>query len=524
MNVKTKVTIATLIVVWALPSLGQRIQPEDLEYRGAFRLPELAGEPDWNYSGRAMTYYPSGDPSGPADSYPGSIFALGHDQYRHISEVDIPVPVISNAKNPAELNTATTLQAFSDITGSMFGELEMQTVGLEYLPAQGSQTTNKLYFCCGQHLQYQEATHGWCDLNLSSPQAAGPWHFGDHNNYTTSDYLFEIPRAWADTYTPGMYLASGRFREGVWSGLGPALYACAPWEDGNPPVSNSTLTSITPLLLYGVDDPSIPEIVVSDDRKMNVYSGPDQWSGGAWLTYNAHSAVIFVGTKATGNWWYGYSDGTVYPETPPYPPIPDPPHDNRGYWSEGIQAQILFYDPADFAAVAGGTMETWEPQPYAVMNIDPFLFNPGFDHLRYKKHNVGAACYDRARHLLYIIERLADEDRSLVHVWRVNEPSSGIEDASVIRHFELYQNYPNPFNPSTTIRYSIPNPAVVTLSIYNMLGKEIVCLVHERQSEGIHEVVWDGRDRDQHRVGSGLYVYRLEAAGLTHVQKLTLIR
>jgi len=159
-----------------------------------------------------------------------------------------------------------------------------------------------------------------------------------------------------------------------------------------------------------------------------------------------------------------------------------------------------------------------------VVNIDPFLFNPGFDLWRYKKHNVGAACYDRARQLIYIIERLADEDRSLVHVWRVNEPSSGIEDASVTRHFELYQNYPNPFNPSTTIRYSIPNPSAVKLSIYNMLGKEIVCLVHERQSEGVHNVVWDGRDRDQHRVGSGLYIYRLEAGGRIQVQKLTLIR
>ena len=403
---------------------GQLIQPNDLVYQGAFRLPEGSNGSDWGYSGYAMTYYPDGDPGGPADGYPGSIFGLGHDHHQYISEISIPMPVIS--KDLGQLNTATTLQGFQDITGGMFGYLEIPRAGLEYLPAQGPQTTGKLHFCWGQHFQFEhDASHGWCELDLSNPRTAGPWHFGDYTNYITNDYLFEIPEAWAAANTPGQRLATGRFRDGSWSGQGPALFAYGPWNDGNPPAPNATLHTITPLLLYGIHEPGIPEITNSESMKMSTYRAADEWSGGAWLTAGDKSAVIFVGTKATGKCWYGYSNGVEYPidgaEDPDaYPEVPPWPHDDRGWWSEGIEAQIIFYNPGDLAAVARGDMEPYEPQPYASLSIDEYLFDPGFNFERGKRYLVGAASFDRARGLLYAFERMADEDeKSLVHVWKV---------------------------------------------------------------------------------------------------------
>ncbi|MDW7681968.1 MAG: hypothetical protein SCK70_15505, partial [bacterium] len=337
---------------------AQRIQPDDLEYRGAFRLPEGSGGSDWYYSGQAASYYPDGEAGGANDGYPGSIFAVGHDHQQYVSEISIPAPVISSTKNLTELSTATTLQPFGDITGAMFGYLELPVAGLAYLPAQGSQTTAKLHFCWGQHIQYQEVSHGWCELNLDNPQTAGLWHFGNYNNYTSNDYLFEIPKEWAEIHVPGKYLASGRFWEGVWSGLGPALYAYAPWEDGNPPADGDTLKSIRRLLLYGVDDPNIPEIITDETRKMYLHNVADQWTGAYWLTAGSNSAVVFVGTKGLGNGWYGFSDGTVWPWEPPYPSIPDPPHDQRGFWADSIRAQILFYDPEDLAGVVNGSKQS----------------------------------------------------------------------------------------------------------------------------------------------------------------------
>ena len=411
----------------ALPGKASSlIRPADLVYQGAFRLPEGSGGSNWEYSGYAMTYYPGGDPKGPDDGYPGSLFAVGHDHHQLVSEIRIPVPVISASKNPDELNTASTLQGFHDITGGRFGRLEIPRAGLAYLPPQGQQKTGKLHFCWGQHFQFELApSHGWSETDLSSPKTSGMWRLGDYTNYVTNDYLFEIPEEWAARNTPGLRLATGRFRDGTWGGLGPALLAYGPWNEGNPPPPGARLKRVTPLLLYGRNVKGAPEISVSNEMKMDGFREADEWSGGAWLTAGKKAAVILVGTKALGKTWYGFANGVVYPTSgnpdEKIPEVPRWPYDQRGWWSEGIAAQILFYDPADLARVAKGARETWEPQPYAAMNIDEHLFDPGFNHERWKRYLLGAVGFDRARGLLYVIERRADGDKSLVHAFRIKD-------------------------------------------------------------------------------------------------------
>src|SRR3989339_46672 len=151
------------------------IQPSDLVYQGAFRLPGGSNGTSWLYGGTASTYYPKGDPSGANDGYPGSLFATGHEWEQQVSEISIPAPV--NSRNVNNLNTATTIQPFSNIRGNMFGSFEMPRVGLSYLSKQGSQTSDKLYFCWGEHLDEGNygGSHGWSELTLSSPNSKGPW-------------------------------------------------------------------------------------------------------------------------------------------------------------------------------------------------------------------------------------------------------------------------------------------------------------------------------------------------------------
>ena len=400
------------------------VLPEDLTYLGAFGLPEGSNGSNWEYSGYAMTFFPDGDPSGPEDGFPGSLFAVGHDHQQYVSEITIPEPVISLTENLVELNTAETLQGFHDITGGAFGYLEIPRAGLAYLPPQGDQSSGKLHFAWGQHFEDEwPPTHGWSELELSSADTAGPWHIEGFSNYVTNDYLFEIPEDWSSTYTSGQRLATGRFRDGHWSGLGPALFAIGPWTEGDPPPAGATLENVTPLLLYGEQLEGALEIDISGEHSMITFSEPDEWSGGAWLTVDDKSAVIFVGTKALGESWYGFSNGVVYPISGDpdevYPDVPPWPHDARGWWSEDIAAQILFYNPADMAAVAEGELETWEPQPYATLDIDDYLLDPGYDHERQKRYLVGAAAFDRENGYLYIMERRADEERSIVHVFQV---------------------------------------------------------------------------------------------------------
>ena len=155
------------------------IQPDDLLYVGAFRLPDGPEEIGWAWSGAALAYFPGGDPGGADDGFPGSLFGTGHNWNQWVSEVSIPVPVNSPAKDVHDLNTATTLQEFHNIRGHLFDHLdfEIPRAGLEYLPPQGEQTAGKLHFCWGQHLQEEGQTesHGWCELDLSAPQPAGAW-------------------------------------------------------------------------------------------------------------------------------------------------------------------------------------------------------------------------------------------------------------------------------------------------------------------------------------------------------------
>ncbi|WP_456429831.1 FlgD immunoglobulin-like domain containing protein [Rhodocaloribacter sp.] len=88
----------------------------------------------------------------------------------------------------------------------------------------------------------------------------------------------------------------------------------------------------------------------------------------------------------------------------------------------------------------------------------------------------------------------------------------------------LEQNYPNPFNPATTIRYQLPTPGQVELSIYDLSGRRVRTLVDGRQNAGVHTVVWDGRDARGQATASGIYFYRLVAGGWVQVRRMLRLR
>jgi len=90
--------------------------------------------------------------------------------------------------------------------------------------------------------------------------------------------------------------------------------------------------------------------------------------------------------------------------------------------------------------------------------------------------------------------------------------------------FGLAQNYPNPFNPETTIQYTLKQAGEVKVSIYNALGQRVRELVNSVQPAGEYRVTWNGRDASGAQVSSGIYFYRLQAAGTNLVRKMTLLR
>jgi len=101
---------------------------------------------------------------------------------------------------------------------------------------------------------------------------------------------------------------------------------------------------------------------------------------------------------------------------------------------------------------------------------------------------------------------------------------TSVEDAQIPASIRLFQNYPNPFNGTSQIRFSLSATSHVSLTVYDLLGKEIAILVDEQLSAGTHLRRWDGYDTDGESVSSGIYFYRLEAGGMHEVRSMTLLK
>jgi hypothetical protein len=103
----------------------------------------------------------------------------------------------------------------------------------------------------------------------------------------------------------------------------------------------------------------------------------------------------------------------------------------------------------------------------------------------------------------------------------------GSIDNTVPRVYALNQNYPNPFNPTTTIEFDLPEPAVVTLIVYNILGQQVATLLDQEDvSEGLHEVEFSAN-----ALASGVYFYRvialdeqLERVQFQQIKKMVLLK
>jgi hypothetical protein len=466
-------------------SVSKRLNPEDFTYLGAFRLPDDKAKPrTFEYGGSAMTYSPAGDPGGSQDGFPGSLFIMGHNRQPYgelpdgnqVAEVTIPRPLVSTQVDA--LNYAAFLQEFRNVAAGQFTTLnEIPRAGMQYLNT--PDTGARIHLAWGQHLQEDEAqvpSHAWFNPTLSNPGYKGTWYIGNQSLYSVNGYLMDIPTAWANLNVGGRPLATGRYRDGGWSGMGPALFAYIPWTDGSgtPAPSGSHLLEKV-LLLYAKSNET--DVI---ERCLNGYQHADEWEGGAWITTSdGRAAVLFAGTKGTGGkYWYGW----INPAGPQYPcveteligqftlcrmadgtacPSEDltecsKPNDwERGWWSSSFQARFILYDPGDLAKVAAGQIASWQPQPYAVMSIDDRLFmNPsGMDTGSLgtgvqRRNRIGDVAYDRANNLLYVLELFVDGAKPVVHVWRIGGDTGCSGDVIVLQNMTFTSG--NTYNCTAT--------------------------------------------------------------------------
>lgn len=425
------VCVVVVLACSAAPAGGQSLlRATDLTYLGAFTAP--AGD-DWSYGGHALAYLPSGDPSGPADGFPGSLYLAGNAQYDLVGEITIPAPVI--ADDVLVLPAASELRAAVDITGGMLQGVvcascvtcekdihglctNFDVGGLEYLAGVDRVAWTVFDWYNAGDEGEDLVSLGWSTRDMSS--AAGAWHIGPRpntveprlfHNAKTSDYLFSAPAGFAAAHLGGRSLVSGyhRLAGALGGSQGPTMYASAPWLDGSPPAHDTDLGA-TPLLYYRTSydcasDTGFDPLACDFEG----YRADDRWAGGVWLETSQLHGILIFGLKGLGDTCYGtpgdpaYPDCDVVPACSPY----------QGYHSDPYEPWILFYDPDQIAEVAAGTRDPWNVQPYAHHFPQSEVFDPACGIL-------GAAALDRDRDLIYVVEQTGDPDgTTVIHVWQV---------------------------------------------------------------------------------------------------------
>ncbi len=90
--------------------------------------------------------------------------------------------------------------------------------------------------------------------------------------------------------------------------------------------------------------------------------------------------------------------------------------------------------------------------------------------------------------------------------------------------YALQENYPNPFNPVTTLAYQLPEESQVTITIYDMLGREVTTLVNDRKSAGRYRVQWNATNAEGRSVSSGVYFYRIRTENYEAMKKMVYLK
>jgi hypothetical protein len=109
------------------------------------------------------------------------------------------------------------------------------------------------------------------------------------------------------------------------------------------------------------------------------------------------------------------------------------------------------------------------------------------------------------------------------NTWTAGSSTAVEKTDGIALQYELSNNYPNPFNPSTQIRYSLAQSGMVSLKVYDMIGRLVTTLVDGHQEAGKYTVTFNSTDKALN-LSSGVYFYRLEAGSYRSVNKMMLLK
>ncbi|MBI4700388.1 MAG: hypothetical protein HY744_04340 [Deltaproteobacteria bacterium] len=375
---------------------GQRLQPSDFSYRGAFRLPE-----DFGWGARGMALQPA------AAGRPAVLLVIGRDQRPvELGRVALVAPVPVSDFRQAPL--APLLGPIASFDGSLAESVSTEYVfgsGIAYVPRRGTQRSDKLYGSIDNWYGVEDETFPtvwFSELDGSRPRGlfhVGPKRAPFHGNMA-GDYLFAVPQWYADANLGGRSLVTGKTRGAFHGSQGPTLFAFRPWDSEQPSGDLDAL----PLLFYRIRYPECAGPNVGDPRRCDFpgFTMCDKWQAGAFVESGPRRAIVLSGVKGLGPNGYGEAPSAKSCEP------------SKGYHCDPFERQVLFYDVDELGAVARGRREPWSVVPYAVWRPGE-LFLQG-----HTCGQMGGMTFDPATGTLLVAEKgLGENNDAAVHVWAV---------------------------------------------------------------------------------------------------------
>ena len=423
--------------------VSERLQPGEFQYRGAFRLPD-----EFNWGAQGLSYYPEGNSGtgsllvtgsqSPLDASGQACYEESTGCQAYFGEIAVPTP--QRTANWEDLPVAEFLRTMTAFDGGLVHNLTPYgfVSGIQYMPRQGSQTTDKIY--ASLNAWYPEGDFGedtfptiWFnELDGSHPR--GLFHVGPksspYHGRKMGDYLFSVPKWYADQYLGGRILVTGRSRgtplgedESLVAGgsQGPTLFAFHPWQTENP---NGNLDAL-PMLYYRSQYPGCagPDIGVGGTSVSCDYpefTMCDAWTGAGFVENGQKNAILISGLKGTTNCYYcgdPLDDSECRQE-----PLPGECdlycNESRGYHCGPYERQVIFYDTDEVGMAAQGQRDPWRVLPYATWRPEEFYLGDAQGHTC---SDVGGMAIDSTGRRLFIIERglggFENENAAVVHIW-----------------------------------------------------------------------------------------------------------
>jgi hypothetical protein len=234
--------------------------------------------------------------------------------------------------------------------------------------------------------------------------------------------------------------------------------------------------------------------------------------------YNDATDTVVAGNIVKNNIVFGCGWGIVFSSADPY--VVRTTVQNNIAYTKGT-TNLMSYYATPMTVATFNTQNSRGDVISGNLQSDPTFVNNGSDfHLRPGSpcSNAGIGVGLTMDYDGNVIAHNSKVDIGALEISTLTTTKSGYNGKD-LRSVFLAQNYPNPFNPTTSIGYNLLVPSMVTLEVFDTLGRIVETLVNQREEAGYHEVRFDGS-----RLASGAYLCRLKAGGFVATKRLLLLR